>query len=298
MAQHVDDAGDLRPWHFRMPGFQFIAKMPARFGDDFDPALDQPALALVGFEGLQRHSGHLAADELDRFDDVGKPWNRRRRRHQNTCRAEASIRSRRTGCTLRRVMMSVLCPRILSRRRLSHPSTGKARAIPRDDRRTNQRRNPRASPRAVDPNKYRCSTPSCRSSVSCFFSIVMASSRFMVLPHSHRTLNPLNNVYIDYSFTSSTSCCACLISRLISSSVRPAAMTRVRDARRPGISWSGSIVSTDASLSEATGPLLPLESRLSAAAGQIAGPIRDHCRFRTPPLYRLPAFPAMLPLSG
>src|SRR6202023_1600615 len=40
----------------------------------------------------------------------------------------------------------------------------------------------------------------------------------------------------------STSFCACLIRRSMSSSVRPAAMTRARDARRPGISSSGSIV--------------------------------------------------------
>jgi hypothetical protein len=54
MAQHVADAGDLRPWNFRVPAFQFIAEMPAGFGDDFNAALDQPAFALVRFEGLQR----------------------------------------------------------------------------------------------------------------------------------------------------------------------------------------------------------------------------------------------------
>jgi hypothetical protein len=37
-------------------------------------------------------------------------------------------------------------------------------------------------------------------------------------------------------------CVACLFSRSISSSVKPAATTRARDARRPGISSSGSIV--------------------------------------------------------
>jgi hypothetical protein len=39
----------------------------------------------------------------------------------------------------------------------------------------------------------------------------------------------------------STFFCACLISRSISSSLRPAAITRARNARRPGISSSGSI---------------------------------------------------------
>jgi len=39
----------------------------------------------------------------------------------------------------------------------------------------------------------------------------------------------------------STFFCACLMSRSISSSLKPAATTRARDARRPGISSSGSI---------------------------------------------------------
>src|ERR1700746_374460 len=112
MAQHVADAGNLRPRNFRVPGFELIAEMTARFRDDFNAALDQPAFALVRFKGLECHASHLAANELDRLDDIGKTRNRPRRRDQNTCSAEASIRSRRTGCKLRRVMMSVLRPRI------------------------------------------------------------------------------------------------------------------------------------------------------------------------------------------
>ena len=45
-----------------------------------------------------------------------------------------------------------------------------------------------------------------------------------------------------HSAGGSTSCCACLISRSISSSVNPAATTRRRASRRPGISSSGWIV--------------------------------------------------------
>jgi hypothetical protein len=76
------------------------------------PRSTSQRFALVRFKGLERHAAHLAADELNRLNDVGKPRDRRWRRYQNTCRAEASIRSRRTGCKLRRVMMSVLRPRI------------------------------------------------------------------------------------------------------------------------------------------------------------------------------------------
>ncbi len=70
VAQHVADAGNLRPWNFRMPGFQLVAEMPAGLGNDLDAALDQPPLALVRLEGLERHAGHLAADELDRLYDM------------------------------------------------------------------------------------------------------------------------------------------------------------------------------------------------------------------------------------
>ena len=42
MAQHVADAGNLRPRNFRVPRFQIVAEMAAGLGDDFNAALDQP----------------------------------------------------------------------------------------------------------------------------------------------------------------------------------------------------------------------------------------------------------------
>ena len=65
-----------------------------------------------GLERIEAQTGHLAADKLDSLDDIGKPRNGGRRGHQKTCSAEASMRSRTAGCRLRRVMMSVLRPRI------------------------------------------------------------------------------------------------------------------------------------------------------------------------------------------
>jgi hypothetical protein len=39
--------------------------------DDLYAAFNQPALAPVGFEGVQFDAHHIGLDELDRFDDVG-----------------------------------------------------------------------------------------------------------------------------------------------------------------------------------------------------------------------------------
>ena len=41
MAQHIADPCDLRPWDFWVPGFQLVAQMPARLGDDLNAALDR-----------------------------------------------------------------------------------------------------------------------------------------------------------------------------------------------------------------------------------------------------------------
>src|SRR5271166_2047485 len=108
MAQHITDPGNLRPRNFRVPGFQFFARMPA----GLNPALNRPVLALIEFQALERHARQFAADKLDGLYDVGEACDRRWSRHQNTCNAEASICARRTGCKLRRVMMPVLRPRI------------------------------------------------------------------------------------------------------------------------------------------------------------------------------------------
>jgi len=50
--------------------FQIGREAAARLGDDLDAALDQPQLAPVGFERIERNVGDLVADMLDRLDQV------------------------------------------------------------------------------------------------------------------------------------------------------------------------------------------------------------------------------------
>ena len=76
MAQHITDPGNLRSRNFRVPGFQVFAQMPAGLGDDFNPALNQLALALIGFQALERHARQFAADKLDGLYDVGEACDR------------------------------------------------------------------------------------------------------------------------------------------------------------------------------------------------------------------------------
>jgi len=108
MAQHIAYPATF-DHGFPVPGFQLVAQMPARLGDDLNAALDSPTLAFVGFQILELHACDLAAEQLDRLDDVGEARNRRRA----TIRISAAPRPRslaQTGCKLRRVMMSVFVP--------------------------------------------------------------------------------------------------------------------------------------------------------------------------------------------
>jgi hypothetical protein len=42
----------------------------AGLGDDFNAALDQPALAPVGFEGVKSDARHFALEMIDSLDNV------------------------------------------------------------------------------------------------------------------------------------------------------------------------------------------------------------------------------------
>src|SRR5260370_27977090 len=95
-----------------MRALELVRQTATGLGNDFDAALDQPALAPVGFEGVDRDARHLAADVLDRLENIGEPRRERRCGHQNTCSADASIRGRRTLWRLSRVMISALRPRM------------------------------------------------------------------------------------------------------------------------------------------------------------------------------------------
>ena len=64
-----------------MAAFKIVAQAPAGLGNDLDATLDQPALADVGFEGLEGHTRHFAADQLDCLNNVGQAWDVRACRH-------------------------------------------------------------------------------------------------------------------------------------------------------------------------------------------------------------------------
>jgi hypothetical protein len=48
MAQHIADAGHLWPGDASVPRLQCVGQAPAGFRDDFNAALDEPAIAPVG----------------------------------------------------------------------------------------------------------------------------------------------------------------------------------------------------------------------------------------------------------
>jgi hypothetical protein len=76
VPDNVADAGNLRPWDFRMASLELVAEVAARFGDDLNAAFDEPTFALVRRERAQTNSRHLAVDQLNGLDDVGQPRDR------------------------------------------------------------------------------------------------------------------------------------------------------------------------------------------------------------------------------
>ena len=95
-----------------MPGLQLVAQVPAGLGNDLESSLHKPSLTPVVLESIKRDACRFIANVLDCLDDIGEPRNERRQ--YNTRNAEASIRSRKTGCKLARVMISALHSRILA----------------------------------------------------------------------------------------------------------------------------------------------------------------------------------------
>jgi len=81
VPQHVPDACHLWPRNLWVPSFQLVGQVAACFRNDLNPAFDESALAPVSFEGLERHARGLAADVLDRVDDVCEAQGERRCSH-------------------------------------------------------------------------------------------------------------------------------------------------------------------------------------------------------------------------
>ena len=60
---------------------ELVGQPAAGFGNDLDAALDQPALAPIRLERVERHTGCLGPDMLDGLDNVGKARDGRGRLH-------------------------------------------------------------------------------------------------------------------------------------------------------------------------------------------------------------------------
>ena len=77
VAQHVADRRYLLPRDIRMACFHLIRQMPARLGNNLNPALDKPLPLPIGFELLERYILQHAMNAFDRLDDVCQTRNER-----------------------------------------------------------------------------------------------------------------------------------------------------------------------------------------------------------------------------
>ncbi len=81
MTQDVTDAGNLVPRDEGVPFPHRVGRPAARFGDDLDAALDDPALSPIRFESGEGDAREFVANQIDGFEDIKKTDARRRRRH-------------------------------------------------------------------------------------------------------------------------------------------------------------------------------------------------------------------------
>ncbi len=81
VTENVSDTGNLAPRDQGVPFLHLLGEPAARFGDDLDAALDNPALSPVQFESGEADARQLVARQIDGFDDIEKTNERRRRRH-------------------------------------------------------------------------------------------------------------------------------------------------------------------------------------------------------------------------
>src|ERR1700722_619757 len=81
MPEHVSDTRDLLPGNFRMPGFQLIGQMAARFRNNFDATLNEPLLLPVRLEIIEPGFSNYFVDAFNGLDDIGQAWDERMTRH-------------------------------------------------------------------------------------------------------------------------------------------------------------------------------------------------------------------------
>lgn len=80
-----------------MSGIYFGGQVAAGLGDDLHDAFDEQTSPPVGLEYIERQARDLIPRDPDCLDDIEETSRKFGRRHQNTCSAAASIRSRKTG---------------------------------------------------------------------------------------------------------------------------------------------------------------------------------------------------------
>jgi hypothetical protein len=155
VAKHVSDPGDFSPRNLRVPTLHLFRQMAARLGDDPQTSLDLLSFLAVGGERFQRGILQVRPDIENGIDNILQSRFRSRRDHQKTGTSDISMRPRKTGRKLRRVITSVLHPRIramtswisMTPNRLNLPHSWS------NNRSTSE--SGQASPRTVEPNKKR-----------------------------------------------------------------------------------------------------------------------------------------------
>src|SRR5437868_742321 len=77
-----------------------VREMTARFGNDFNSALNQPALFPILLESFNSNTIQYVTNAFDRFNDISETWRDDSFGHQKISTAASSIRFLNRGCKL------------------------------------------------------------------------------------------------------------------------------------------------------------------------------------------------------
>ncbi len=125
MTKNIADPCYFWPRNFGSSFLYVVREMTTRFGNDFNSALNQPALFPILFESFKSHAIQYATNAFDRFNDISETWRDDSFGHQKISTAASSIRFLNRGCKLLRVMISVLPPRMLAARSFTSISSNR-----------------------------------------------------------------------------------------------------------------------------------------------------------------------------
>src|SRR6476660_4712931 len=116
MTKNIADPSYFWPRNFGSSFLYVVREMTTRFGNDFNSALNQPALFPILFESFESDAIQYATNAFDRFNDISGTWQGDSFGHQKISTAASSICFLNRGCKLLRVRISVLPPRMLAAR--------------------------------------------------------------------------------------------------------------------------------------------------------------------------------------